>query len=111
MDLAINNTVTLLRSLQPEGRLNLTGTRKAILGKPASSEVEEYLNGLAVEANEAAASLFCGSILAGQSGETDEYGDVGVWLGDLEIGPTSKKPKSEAVVEALSLTQWAEEVP
>jgi hypothetical protein len=109
--MAINNTVTLLRSLQPEERLNLTGTGKAILGKPAGSEVEEYLNDLTVEVNKAAASLFCGSILAGQSSETGEYGDVGVWLGDLEVGPTSNKPEPEAIVEALSLTQWAEKVP
>jgi hypothetical protein len=109
MDLAIKNTITLLRSLEPEGRFNLTGAGKAILRKPASGEVEEYLNELAVEANEAAASLFCGSILAGQSSETDEYGDVGVWLGDVEIGPS--KSKSEVIVDALSLTRWVEEVP
>jgi hypothetical protein len=110
MDSAINNTITLLRSFEPEERLNLTGTGEAILKRPASSEVEGYLNELTVEANEAAASLFCGSILAGQSSETDEYGDVGVWLGDLEIGPASSKSDSEAIVEALSLTRWAEEV-
>ena len=111
MDLAINNTITLLRSLQPEERLNLTGTRKAILGKPTSGEVEEYVNELTAEANEAAASLFCGSILAGQSSETDEYGDVGVWLGDLGIGLGASKPDPEVIVEALSLNPWAGEVP
>lgn len=111
MDLAINNTITLLRSLQPEARLNLTGTKRGILGKPASGKVEEYLNELAAEANEAAASLFCGSILVGQSNETDEFGDVGMWLGDLEIGPGESEPDSGVVVEALSLTPWAGEVP
>jgi hypothetical protein len=111
MDLAINNTITLLRSLQSEAQLNLTGTRKAVLGKPASSEVEEYVNELTTEANEAAASLFCGSILAGQSSEADEYGDVGVWLGDLEIGLGASKSDSEVIVEALSLAAWAGEVP
>jgi hypothetical protein len=111
MDPAINNTITLLRSLQPEERLNLAETGKAILGKSASGEIEEYTNELTAKANEAAASLFCGSILAGQSSETDEYGDVGVWLGDLEIGPTASKSDSEVIVEALSLTHWAEEVP
>lgn len=110
MDLAINNTITLLRSLQPEERPNLTGTGKADLGKRASGEAEEYVNKLTAEANKAAASLFCGSILAGQSSETDEYGDVGVWLGDLEIGPGASKPESEAILEALSLTLWAGEV-
>lgn len=106
MDLAINNTITLFRSFEPDGRLNLTGAGKAILRKPASSEIEEYLNELTIEANEAAASLFCGSILAGQASEADEYGDVGVWLGDLEIGPASSKSESEVIVEALSLTRW-----
>lgn len=107
----INNTITLLGSFEPEGRLNLTGTGKAIVRKPASDEAEEYLNELTVEANEAAASLFCGSILAGQSSETDEYGDVGVWLGDLGIGPASSKPEPEAIIEALSLAHWVKEVP
>ena len=111
MDLAINNTVMLLQSLQLEERLNLAGTGKAILRRPASSEIEEYLDELTTEANEAAASLFCGSILAGQSSETDEFGDVGVWLGDLGIGPGESEPDSGAIVEALSLTPWAGEVP
>ena len=110
MDLAITNTITLLRNFEPEGRLNLATTGKAILRKPASSEVERYLNELAVEANEAAASLSCGSILAGQSSETDEYGDVGVWLGDLEVGPASSKSEFEVMVEALSLAHWVVEV-
>jgi hypothetical protein len=68
------------------------------------------VNELTAEANKAAASLFCGSILAGQSSEADEYGDVGVWLGDLEIGPGASKSDSEVIVEALSLTAWAREV-
>lgn len=110
MDSAINSTITLLRSFEPEGRFDLTGTGKAILKRPVSGEVEDYLNELTVEANEAAASLFCGSILAGQSSEADEYGDVGVWLGDVEIGPTSSKSESEAIVDALSLTRWVKEV-
>lgn len=110
MDLAIKNTITLLQSLQSEGRLDLTRTGKGILGRSASGGVEEYVNELTAEANEAAGSLYCGSILAGQSSEADEYGDVGVWLGDLEIGPMASKSISEAIVEALSLTRWAGEV-
>ena len=111
MDAAINRTITLIRSLQPEDQLIVTGAGKAILGKPgAGGEVEEYLSELTVAANEAAASLFCGSILVGQSSETDEFGDVGIWLGDLEIGPGSKT-LSEVIIEALSLSRWVEEVP
>ena len=111
MESAIDNTITILRSLGLEERLKLTETGKAIFGKAASGEVEKYVNELTVAANEAAASLFCGSILAGQSSETDEFGDVGMWLGDLDSGPGSGKPESEAIVDALSLAHWAEEVP
>jgi hypothetical protein len=112
MELAINNTITFLRGFEPEGRLDLTATGQAILRNPAAStEVKEYLDELTLKANEAAASLFCGSILAGQSSETDDYGDVGVWLGELGIEPGSSKSKSEVILEALSLTRWVEEVP
>jgi len=110
MDSAIKNTITLLRSFQLEERLDLTGTGEGILGRPASGEIEEYVNELTSEANKAAESLSCGSILAGQSSEADEYGDVGVWLGDLGIGPAASKSDSEVIVEALSLTRWAGEV-
>ena len=111
MDLAIKNTITLLRGIQQEEEpVNVTGTGEGILGRPSSREIEEFVNELTAEANKAAESLFCGSILAGQSSETDEYGDVGVWLGDLGIGPTASRSDSEAIVEALSLTRWAGEV-
>lgn len=40
-----------------------------------------YLRQLTRSANAAAASLACGSILAGHTSETDEYGDVAIWLG------------------------------
>ncbi|KAI0661248.1 hypothetical protein C8Q70DRAFT_1052352 [Cubamyces menziesii] len=35
-------------------------------------------------ANAAAASLACGSILAGHASEADEYGDIAFWLGEGE---------------------------
>ena len=110
MDLAIKNTITLLRDIQLEESVNVTGTGEGILGVPASGEVEKYVNELTAEANKAAESMLCGSVLAGQSSETDEYGDVGVWLGDIGIGPTASRSDSEAIVEALSLTRWAGEV-
>jgi len=110
MDQAIKNTITLFRSPQPEERLKVTEAGKGILGKAASGEVEEYANELTAEANEAAGSMFCGGVLAGQSSETDEYGDVGMWFGDLGIGGTASRSDSEVIVEALSLTRWAGEV-
>ncbi|KAI0356308.1 hypothetical protein OH77DRAFT_1520368 [Trametes cingulata] len=47
----------------------------------------QFLRDLTASSNAAAVSLACGSILAGQSSETDEYGDIAVWLGDGEFGP------------------------
>ncbi|KAL1942716.1 hypothetical protein VTO73DRAFT_4956 [Trametes versicolor] len=46
-----------------------------------------YLRQLTRSANAAAASLACGSILAGHTSETDEYGDVAVWLGSDKYSP------------------------
>jgi len=60
-------------------------TPSAILAQSASappSKVEDYLVGLTTKANAAANALFCGSILAGRSSESDEFGDVAFWLGE-----------------------------
>ncbi|KAI9066624.1 hypothetical protein FKP32DRAFT_363647 [Trametes sanguinea] len=44
--------------------------------------IQDYLKELTVTANAAAASLACGSILAGHASEADEFGDIAFWLGD-----------------------------
>lgn len=46
--------------------------------------VQDYLRQLTIRANAAAASLACGSILAGHASEADEYGDIAFWLGEGE---------------------------
>ncbi|EIN11577.1 hypothetical protein PUNSTDRAFT_131739 [Punctularia strigosozonata HHB-11173 SS5] len=53
---------------------------------------------------EAAFATACGSMLAGQSSESDEYGDVAVFLGDGEYGPGHEGK----VLEALGLVHWKE---
>jgi len=59
-----------------------TGAAALIAGDVPSVETQVYLKDLTLEANAAASSLACGSILAGQTSETDEFGDVALWLGD-----------------------------
>jgi hypothetical protein len=50
-------------------------------------EVRVYLRDLASAANSTANENACGSILAGQTSEADEFGDICVWLG---TGPYSE---------------------
>lgn len=44
-------------------------------------EVRVYLRDLATAANNTANENACGSVLAGQGSEADEFGDICVWLG------------------------------
>src|ERR1700734_2331831 len=58
-----------------------------------------------VEAAQAAASsLACSSILAGQGSESDDDGDVGLWLGKGDYGEGHERE----VLEALGLQGWAQ---
>lgn len=69
---------------------------------PASREA--YLKRLSQNANAAAASLFCGSILAGHTSEADEYGDVAIALGHGTFGPGHELD----VINALGLGNLAQ---
>lgn len=59
------------------------------------------------DAQKAALAVPCGSILAGEGSESDDYGDVGVWLGQGEFKKGSEKESAEQVLKALGLTSWA----
>jgi len=61
------------------------------------------IKALVEAAEEAATSLACSSILAGQGSESDDHGDVGIWLGK---GTYGKGHESE-VLDALGLQSWA----
>ncbi|OCH91812.1 hypothetical protein OBBRIDRAFT_886717 [Obba rivulosa] len=74
-----------------------TGAAVIIAGDTADLETQEFLCELTLAANAAANSLACGSILAGQTSETDEFGDVAFWLGE---GPFGKGFENE-VLKAL----------
>jgi len=47
-----------------------------------------------------ASTLLCGSVLAGRTSESDEYGDVGLWIGDL------KHRTGADVLKRLGLGSW-----
>lgn len=66
----------------------------------ASGQVErEFLAELTQRAAAAALSLACGSILAGRTSESDDYGDVALWLGKGDFG----LGREREILDALAL--------
>lgn len=63
------------------------------------TDAADIVGALTERANAAAASLACGSILAGQSSESDEFGDVAFWLGDGAYG----RGEERSLLRALGL--------
>ncbi len=51
------------------------------------AEAKAYLKQLTRTANAAAASVLCGSILAGHTSDADDFGDVAIYLGPGNFGP------------------------
>ncbi|EMD32114.1 hypothetical protein CERSUDRAFT_119084 [Gelatoporia subvermispora B] len=74
-----------------------TGGAAIIAGDTPDVQTQMFLGDLTLSANAAATSLACGSILAGQTSETDEFGDVAFWLGE---GPYGRGLENE-VLKAL----------
>lgn len=73
--------------------------------KPPGSDILQYLYDLALQANKAAESLSCSSILAGQGNESDDTGDVALWLGSGHYGPGQE----QAVLRTLGLASWLDQ--
>lgn len=71
-----------------------------------SSSVRSYLANLTATANEVANVNACGSVLAGQGSESDEYGDVAVWLGSGKDDGGFVQGKEGDVLKALGLNSW-----
>ncbi|KAI0321092.1 hypothetical protein OF83DRAFT_1280692 [Amylostereum chailletii] len=69
----------------------------------APPEVQSFIRDLASAANKVANANACGSLLAGQGSESDDFGDVGVWLGEGELG----RGHEEDALKALGLQSWA----
>lgn len=67
--------------------LDVQGVPILVPRDEASSGVDRtFLAHLTQSAASVASSLACGSVLAGTTSETDEYGDVAFWLGEGEFG-------------------------
>ncbi|KAL1756404.1 hypothetical protein FB107DRAFT_273912 [Schizophyllum commune] len=64
---------------------------------------QNYLYSLAKDAEEAAVSQSCSSILAGLGSESDDFGDVAVWLGQGEYG----RGHEVDALKRLGFEQWA----
>lgn len=71
-----------------------------------TSSLRSYLETLTATANEVANANACGSVLAGHGSESDEYGDVAVWLGPGEDHGGFGKGKEDRVIVALGLDAW-----
>lgn len=79
---------------------------------PPSAESRHILRELTLAAPPAANSLGCGSLLLGQSSESDEYGDVAFWLGDGPGGKDYYGPGNvESIVSSLQLSSDEEPQP
>ncbi|KAJ3574720.1 hypothetical protein NP233_g1576 [Leucocoprinus birnbaumii] len=65
----------------------------------------DFLRNLCSLANSTAEGFSCSSILAGPGNESDEMGDVAIWLGQGEFGPGNERN----VLGALGLTPWLEQ--
>ncbi|KAL1748592.1 hypothetical protein HDZ31DRAFT_29305 [Schizophyllum fasciatum] len=65
--------------------------------------VQNYLYSLAKHAEAAAVSQSCSSILAGLGSESDDFGDVAVWLGQGEYG----RGHEADALKRLGFEKWA----
>lgn len=101
---AIRSTLELLAPVGPD--LSYASSHFTLISPNAASKkdaafrVQSYLDELTRAAYEVSSSLFCSSILAGRSSESDEYGDVGIWVGTMQ----NREPLD--VLRNLGLDQW-----
>lgn len=103
---AIEATITTLipgSSISPDN--SLFDASHLALVRAGSSPSPESIRNLVLTAQGLVNSLRDrGSILAGLRSESDEYGDVGVWLGQGEFGISHER----SVLRALGLDNWLE---
>ncbi|KAG2121391.1 hypothetical protein BD769DRAFT_1479214 [Suillus cothurnatus] len=67
-------------------------------------DTTDYLEKLVRAAQQTAESHYCGSFVAGQTSESDEFADVGVWLGR---GNYQRNHEKE-ILDKLGLIAWAD---
>jgi hypothetical protein len=70
----------------------------------APQDVTDYLEKLVRAAQQTAESHYYGSFVAGQISESDEFADIGVWLGKGNYGRNHERE----VLDKLGLIAWAD---
>jgi len=70
----------------------------------APQDITNYLQKLVRAAQQTAESHYCGSFVAGQTSESDEFADIGVWLGK---GNYQRNHEKE-ILDKLGLIAWAD---
>lgn len=79
---------------------------------PPTKDATQYLSSLATAAHQAATSLLCSSILAGQGSESDEFGDCALFVGQVDatiaLEGATKEP-AEKILRAAGLEAWLTE--
>ncbi|KAH7908603.1 hypothetical protein BJ138DRAFT_1012447 [Hygrophoropsis aurantiaca] len=84
-----------------------------VLGRgstPPDEQTRKKLLNLTEAAQDAAKSLFCGSIIAGHTSESDEYADIGIWLGHGPDDHGYDKGYEIEVLHALGLDATIDEI-
>jgi hypothetical protein len=70
----------------------------------APPKVTGYLGGLVRAAQQTAESRCHGSFVAGQTSESDEFADIGVWLGEGNY----QRDHEKDILDKLGLVAWAD---
>lgn len=105
-DYAAESIISTLKTLLQVSESNLLSDNifnasKLSVVRKGSSEPPEAVKELVLAAQKKAPTLLRSSVLTGSS-EGDEYGDVGVWLGEGEYG----KGQEKNVLEPLGMSDW-----
>lgn len=79
-----------------------TTTGKSLTSVVPPQNAITFVKKLASGAKAVANASACGSVLAGQTSESDEHEDVGVWLAPGEYGTGHERD----AIEALGLKIW-----
>ncbi|KAI0029993.1 hypothetical protein K488DRAFT_88186 [Vararia minispora EC-137] len=77
----------------------------SITSPPPHPTTAAFLQSFASAAAKAATAKACGSLLAGHSSESDEFGDVAVWIGKGEYGAGHEQDVLRALGLELSVGQ------
>ena len=104
---SVQSIESTLNALLPKSSLsggNFDASHLSVIRK-GSSTPSEAVKTLVITAQQMVNSLRDrSSILAGLRSESDEFGDMGVWLGAGDYG----KGREKDVIDALGMKEWLE---